>query len=218
MRRRKADNAGVNADTLPFSSAADRNKGPILEVLRRILPATARVLEVASGTGQHAAHVADAQALWTWQPTEADPALVPVIDDRCAGRVNVLPARTFDVTASSPWRPSFDAVFSANMLHIAPWAACAGLMRVAAGALEQGGVLAVYGPFIVDGVPTAPSNTAFDASLRARNPAWGLRRLADVAAEAGAAGLAFEQRVDMPANNLVLVFRAGRPVSARHPG
>jgi SAM-dependent methyltransferase len=198
----------VSDDVLPFSAAADRNKDPILAVLRRVLPATARILEVASGTGQHAAHIADAQASWTWQPTEADPALLPAIDGRCAGRVNVLPARLFDVTVASSWPQPFDAVFSANLLHIAPWAACEGLVRAAHRALARGGVLAVYGPFIVDGTPTAPSNMAFDASLRARDPAWGLRRLADVAAQAAAAGLSLEQRFDMPANNLVLVFRA----------
>jgi len=196
-------------DELPFSPAAERNQAPILEVLRRVLPPEAAVLEIASGTGQHAAHFAAAQPGWHWQPSDGDAASLPSIAGRCAGLANVRPPVQLDVLAS-PWPPSlghFDAVYCANMLHISPWATCAALMHGAAGQLAAQGQLVVYGPFIVDGETTAPSNLAFDADLKRRDPRWGLRRLAQVIEEATAAGLGFERRFDMPANNLALVFR-----------
>jgi SAM-dependent methyltransferase len=196
------------SDDLPFSPAAERNAAPILQVLRDVLPATARVLEVASGTGQHAAHFARAMPAWQWQPSEGDAAALGVIAARCAGLPNVARPLQLDVLAAWPAELGrFDAVFSANMLHISPWATCAALMRGAAARLQDSGLLVVYGPFVVDGTPTAASNVAFDASLRARDAAWGLRRLADVAAEALAAGLVLDRTVAMPANNLTLVFR-----------
>jgi len=195
---------------LPFSPAAARNQGPILDVLRRVLPADAMVLEIASGRGQHAAHFAAQQPGWQWQPTDADPAALPTIAARCQGLPNARPPVLLDVLA--PWPEAlgrFDAVYCANMLHISPWATCAALMRGAAARLGAGGALLIYGPFIVDGQPTAPSNLAFDADLRARDPRWGLRSLGDVAQAARAEGLEIEGRFDMPANNLVVVFRRG---------
>jgi SAM-dependent methyltransferase len=190
---------------LPHSPAADRNKDAILGVLQR----QAAVLEIAAGTGQHAAHAAAAQPRWIWQPTDADADALPHIALRCARLANVRPPLQLDVLAW-PWPLGgdmrFDAVFSANMLHISPWETCAALMRGAAAHLRQGGRLLVYGPFIAEDTPTAASNQAFDADLRARNPAWGLRRLADVMTTAAGAALDFEQRIAMPANNLVLVF------------
>lgn len=208
----------MKSDDLPFSAAADRNKGPILEVLKRVLPPTAAVLEIASGTGQHAAHFAAAHPDWSWQPTDADARALPGIARRCAELANVRAPLALDVLAL-PWPQSlgrFDAVVCANMLHIAPWATCAALMQGAARHLVAGGALVLYGPYLVDGEPTAPSNLAFDADLRARNPQWGLRRLADVVHEGQRAGMAFERRFDMPANNLMLVFRrgAGQAVTA----
>jgi SAM-dependent methyltransferase len=194
---------------LPFSAAAERNRGPILEVLRRVLPARAAVLEIASGTGQHAAHFAAAERGWSWQPSDVDADALPAIAARCDGLPNVRPPLALDVL-SSPWGPAlgrFDALYCANMLHISPAPTCAALMRAAADHLEPTGRLVVYGPFIVEGEPTAPSNLAFDASLRARDPAWGLRRLGDVIDTARAAGLEFVQRFDMPAHNLTLVLR-----------
>ena len=194
---------------LPYSPAADRNKDALLGVLQRLLPARATVLEIASGTGQHAAHAAAAEPHWTWQPTEAQPDALAGIARRCAALTNVRPPLLLDVLAR-PWplapEARFDALFNANMLHASPWATCAGLMRGAAAHLSPGGRLLVYGPFIDEGEPTAPSNLAFDADLRARDRAWGLRLLADVQAAASAAGLDLEQRVAMPANNQVLVF------------
>lgn len=198
---------------LPFSPAAERNREPILAVLRQWLPREALVLEIAAGTGQHAAHFTRAERGWQWQPTDADERALPGIAGHTAGLARVLAPRHLDVLGSAPWpgEPgSFDAVYCANMLHISPWATCAALMHGAAARLKPGGRLVLYGPFLVDGEVPAPSNLAFDTDLRRRDPAWGLRRLAAVQAEAATAGLAFDQRIDMPANNLVLAFTAPR--------
>lgn len=212
-------------DPLPFSAASDRNKAPILAVLADVLPRQARVLEVASGTGQHAEHCAAAQPGWTWQPTDVDPQALPAIAARCAHLAQVLAPLRLDVL-QQPWPAelgapgSVDAVYCANMIHISPWATCAGLMQGAARLLTPGGALVLYGPYLEDTVVTSPGNLAFDADLRRRNPQWGLRRLADVVAQARAAGLTLERRVEMPANNLTLVFRLGAAVSppvARSP-
>jgi len=196
-------------ETLPFSPAAERNREPILALLTGVLPENCRVLEIASGTGQHAEHFARTRPTWQWQPSDGDAASLPGIAARCTRLSNVASPLHLDVL--QPWPATltgFDAAYCANMLHISPWTTCAALMKGVAHALVPNGVLLVYGPFIVDGEPTAPSNAAFDASLNARDPAWGLRRLSAVIAEAEAAGLRFEQRVAMPANNLVLVFRS----------
>jgi len=195
-------------DDLPFSAAAQRNQGPILEVLQRVLPAEATVLEIASGTGQHAAHFAAAQPGWQWQPTDVEAAALSGIARRCADLPNVrapLRLNVLDPVWPLPMQ-SVDALYCANMLHIAPWPSCAALMHGAARHLAADGRLVLYGPYLVDGEPTAPSNLAFDADLRSRDPAWGLRRLTDVVDAAGAVGLVLERRVAMPANNLLLVF------------
>jgi SAM-dependent methyltransferase len=192
---------------LAFSAAADRNKAPVLEQLQRLLPPTARVLEIASGTGQHAQHFAQAQPGWSWQPTDTTDDARHAIDARCAGIANVQPALRLDVLEAA-WPPGpYDAIYCANMLHISPWATCPALMRGAAARLAPGGLLLLYGPYRVDGTPTAPSNEAFDADLKARNPAWGLRVLSDVEREAAAVGLVLQEVVTMPANNLLLVLR-----------
>jgi SAM-dependent methyltransferase len=195
--------------SLGFSPAADRNKQPILEVLTRLLPDHASVLEVASGTGQHAAHCAAGCSGWRWQPTDADPEALPRIAARCAGLHNVTAPLLLDVlTAAWPTLPGpFDAVYCANLLHIAPWTACSSLMRLAACHLRPDGVLVIYGPFFVEVEPASPGNLAFDADLRSRDPQWGVRHLADVLSEARSVGLWLQQRVAMPANNLVLVLR-----------
>ena len=194
------------------SAAAERNQGPILAALERLLPRRGVVLEIASGTGQHAAHFAAALPQWQWQPSDVEPAALASIDGRCAGLANVRPALVLDVLRPDwPGVPAVvDAIFCANMLHISPWPTCAALMRGAARHLAANGVLVLYGPYVVDGEPTAPSNVAFDADLRARDAGWGLRRLVDVTAKAEAAGLALRERIAMPANNLLLVWaRAG---------
>src|SRR4051812_21776124 len=164
---------------LPHSPAADRNKEPILALLRRVLPAHGSALEIASGTGQHAVHFAQALAGWTWQPTDTDAAMLPVIAGHVAdaGLANVRPPLLLDVMAPQWPVDRYDAIYCANMLHIAPWACCAALMQGAARHLLPGGVLVTYGPYFEEGVAPAPSNLAFDASLRLRDPAWGIRRL-----------------------------------------
>lgn len=195
-------------NSLPFSPAAERNAPHILAALAAWLPAQARVLEVASGSGQHAAHFAAAQPGWTWQPTEAEVQSLPMLVARCAGLAQVQPPLQLDVLGPA-WpvaAAAFDAVFCANLLHIAPWPVTPAFFAGAARCLVHRGVLAVYGPFIIDGEPLAPSNAAFDADLRARHPAWGLRRLADVAQAAARAGLTLHERLPMPANNLLLRF------------
>ena len=196
---------------MPRSVAADRNKAPILARLLGVLGERGTALEIASGTGQHTAFFAAALPGWTWQPTDADPDMLPVIGETIAqSRAgNALPPLQLDVTEPQwPFTRKFDAIFCANMLHIAPWEACAGLMAGAARHLTPGGLLVTYGPYFEDGVPTAPSNFGFDESLRMRNPSWGIRRLDEVVAEASRHGLAFAQRHAMPANNLLLVFEA----------
>jgi SAM-dependent methyltransferase len=202
----------MNQADLPFSPAAERNRAPILEVLQAWLPADARVLELASGTGQHAQHFAAAQAGWTWQPSDLQAQALTAVAMRCAGQANVRAPLRLDVTAS-PWpvdTAAFDAVFAANLLHISPRAATPATMRGAARCLQPAGALLLYGPFVVPGEPLAPSNAAFDADLRRRDAAWGLRSLADLEAAAAEAGLVLAERRTMPANNLMLSFTRGR--------
>lgn len=194
------------ADPRRHSPAAERNGPPILAELRRLLPDQGLLLEIASGTGQHAACCAPGLPGWRWQPSERDPELLPSIAAWCAGIANVEPALPLDLLAPPPL-PTVDAVFCANLIHIAPWACTAALMRLAAERLAPAGLLIMYGPYLEDKVATAPSNLAFDEDLRARNPAWGLRRLAAVQAEAAAVGLQLHERVPMPANNLLLAWR-----------
>jgi hypothetical protein len=202
------------------SPAAERNGPPILAQLQRVLPGgpdhPGLLLEIASGTGQHAACCSAGLPGWQWQPSDRDDSGFASIAAWCEGQPRVRPALTLDVLAPVwPGIPAdVNAIFCANMLHIAPWACTPALMQGAARHLAPQGVLITYGPYLEDGVPTAPGNTAFDADLQARNPAWGLRRLADVAAQAQAAGLALRERVAMPANNLLLVWRRAAEESA----
>lgn len=193
------------------SPAAQRNRGPLLAQLQRLLPPTGTALEVASGTGQHAAWFAAGLPGWRWQPSDMSARQLASVSAWCQGLPNVAPPLLLDVLAQRwPGVPAqVDGVFCANMLHIAPWATCAGLMQGAARHAHAGTLLLVYGPFIVEGQTTADSNLAFDADLRQRDPAWGLRRLGEVGAQAQAAGWWLAERVAMPANNLLLVFRRG---------
>ena len=202
--------ASPTAAAARHSPAAERNRGPILAALQRLLPARGRALEIASGTGQHVAFFAAGMPGWHWQPTEPDAAAFASIAAWCdaAGASNVAAPLRLDVR-DDPWPVAapWDAVYSANLLHISPWGCCAALMRGAAASLAEDGWLLTYGPYLEDEVLTAPGNLAFDADLRARDPAWGLRRRAAVEAEAAAAGLGLHARVAMPANNLLLGFR-----------
>lgn len=195
------------------SPAAQRNGAPILAELLKLLPVQGRALEIASGTGQHAALFSNALPEWLWQPSDAQPDGFGSIAVWCreAGAANVLeplvvdvltPAWTDGTAAAGPW----DAIYCANMLHISPSATGPALLRGAAQRLAAKGLLLIYGPFLQDGVPTAPGNVQFDADLRARNPEWGVRSLEAVRAEAERVGLHLRQRIEMPANNLLLVF------------
>lgn len=196
------------ADSRRHSPAAERNGPPILAALQRCLPPSGLLLELASGSGQHAAFCAAGLPGWQWQPSEADPALLPSIRAWCAGLARVREPLLLDLLAPPPAElpARVDAIFCANLLHIAPWACAGALMRLAAARLATDGRLITYGPYIEAGLPTAPSNLAFDADLRARNPAWGLRTLEALRAEAAAAGLGLQQRLPMPANNLLLIW------------
>lgn len=195
--------------SLPFSPAADRNKTAILPILADVWPTQARILEIASGTGQHAQYFAQARPQWLWHPTDADPRSVGIVRRRCVALLNVAEPRHLDLLTASEgaYLPRFDGMYCANLLHISPWACCAALMVRAKRSLVPGAALVVYGPFVEDDVTLAPSNKAFDIDLRARNPEWGLRQLSAVRQVALAAGLLFEQRLPMPANNLMLIWR-----------
>jgi len=189
--------------------AAQRNSADILKVLRRVLPASGLTLEIASGTGQHAAYICNALPELRWQPTDYDHGALPSID---AWRLenthsNFLPALPLDVRSETWPIASADAVYCANMIHIAPWACCVGLFRGAAEVLVPGGLLVLYGPFFERDIETAASNTRFDASLKSREASWGIRHREEVEVVAEANDMRLEERIAMPANNLCLVFR-----------
>jgi hypothetical protein len=200
-------------DPRHHSPAAERNRAPILAELRRLLPTTGLLLEIASGTGQHAAHCSAGLPGWQWLPSDFEAAALPSISAWCAGLDRVHTPMQLDVRQPT-WLGvpmQVDAVFCANMIHIAPWACCRGLMQGAARHLSAQGLLITYGPYLEDEVQTSPGNLAFDADLRARNPSWGLRRREDVAHEAALAGLTLRERVAMPANNVLLVWGRSLP-------
>jgi SAM-dependent methyltransferase len=199
----------VGSDPRLYRPHVARNREPILEVLKRVLPPRGLVLEVASGSGEHAAYFAMALPGLSWQPTDPDAeALASIAAHRAAaGAPNLLAPLHLDVTADDWPVERADAVVCANMIHIAPWTACEGLIAGAARALPPGGILYLYGPYKIDGRHTAPSNQEFDVSLRERNPLWGIRELTDVVALAARHGFAVAETVKMPANNLSVIFR-----------
>lgn len=188
--------------------AALRNMQPIGDVLEEWLPPSGLVLEVASGTGEHALAFATRFPKLRWQPSDPDPVAVASIEAwREQGPENLLVALRIDVRDESWTLESCDALLSINMVHIAPWSAAIGLLDGAARLLPPGGPLILYGPWIVEGEETAPSNLAFDSDLRSRNPEWGLRRVGEFAAEAARRRLVLEAERAMPANNRMLLFR-----------
>ncbi|HET9622692.1 MAG TPA: DUF938 domain-containing protein [Kofleriaceae bacterium] len=194
--------------------AAARNREPIAAVLGRVLPARGAVLEIASGSGEHAVWFARAFPGVQWQPSDPSPeARASIAAWRAeAGLANLAPPIALDVSAAWPADAPdgpLDAVVCINMVHIAPWAATLGLFAGAARVLAPGGLLFTYGPYRFAGAFTAESNAAFDRSLRARDPAWGVRDVDDLEAAARAHGLALRETVAMPANNHALIFRAG---------
>jgi hypothetical protein len=196
-----------------FAPAAARNRAPILEVLRRVLPDSGVVLEIASGSGEHLTFFAMQLPGSRFQPSDPDPEARRSIAawTRACEVTNVRPPLSIDVSQEN-WAAGegvleVDAILNINMIHIAPWSACQGLMRGAGELLGEGAPLVLYGPYRRADRPTAPSNRVFDQSLRSRNPDWGLRELETVESCASEQGLALAEVVEMPANNLTLVFR-----------
>lgn len=189
--------------------ATQRNREPILEVLRQVLPEKGKVLEIASGTGEHAVHFAAGLPHLVWQPSDVDPvALASIAAHREeSGLPNLLSPIVLDVHSPSWPVDGVAAIVCINMIHISPWSACLGLFAGAARLLPPAGPLVLYGPFLMNGVFTAPSNEAFDAALRERNPSWGVRDLSQVTAAADAAGFERIDVITMPANNHSVVFR-----------
>jgi SAM-dependent methyltransferase len=189
--------------------APERNKQPILEVLQRVLPTSGSLLEIASGSGQHAAFFASALPALDYQPSDLDEANLRSIrawvDDTALP--NLRAPLTLDVCSADWGVGALDAIYNANMIHIAPIECCEGLMRGAGRHLRVGGVLVVYGPFKLGGAHTSDSNARFDLDLQARDPRWGVRDVERLQSLGEAAGLVLEERVAMPANNQCLVFR-----------
>ena len=189
--------------------ATERNREPIAAVLREVVPERGTLLEIAAGTGEHAAYMAPLFPGLRWQPSDPDPDALTSIGAWAADSdaANLLSPVFLDA-ASDTWPiDRAEAILCINMVHISPRAATEGLMRGAGRLLPAGGPLILYGPYRRSDVATAPSNEDFDASLKARNPEWGLRDLQAVQDEAAANGLAFERLYEMPANNLILIFR-----------
>ncbi|TCH98610.1 DUF938 domain-containing protein [Roseococcus sp. SYP-B2431] len=204
---RKAQFGATGADARRHAPATARNRDPLLDVLRGVLPSEGLVLEVASGSGEHAIHFAAALPGLTWQPTDPDEGARASIDAwaKASGIGNIRPALPLDASAW-PWTvPAADALLCVNMIHIAPWSATTGLLRGACELLSPGAPLILYGPFLRASVQTAQGNLVFDADLRARNPQWGLRALEEVTQ--AAVGFSLERIVEMPANNLTVIFR-----------
>ncbi|TAK49058.1 MAG: DUF938 domain-containing protein [Xanthobacteraceae bacterium] len=206
---------GVSADQRMFSPSAARNLVPILGVLKRILPTHGTVLEIGCGTGEHAVHFAEAMPNLTWCPSDPDSEARASAASwiKFTGLSNVHAPLDIDVCAEA-WGVEqiapFDAIVSLNMVHIAPWAASLGLFAGAGRLLCAGGLLVLYGPFMRDGKHNAPSNAEFNASLKARNPSWGLRDIADLERLGESSGLRLRNAIEMPSNNMSLVFaRAG---------
>jgi len=191
------------------SPSAERNKGPILDVLARVLPRRGLVLEIASGTGQHVVHFAKALPGLTWQPSDPDAELRESIVLRAREEqvANVNPPMDLDVTRH-PWPlQTADAVVAINMIHVAPWSATLALFEVATALLSAEHVLFLYGPYRRNGHHTSQSNAQFDRDLRSRDPEWGLRDLEAVGDVAGRTGFVLAETVEMPANNFSLVFK-----------
>lgn len=197
-------------DPRQYAPSAARNREPMLPVLQRVLAPNARVLEVASGSGEHAVFFAAALPGVSWQPSDPDPAARASIAAwaEAEGAVNVLTPLDIDVAAPA-WgveEHRFDAIIAINMIHISPWEATLGLMAGAGRVLHARGVLVTYGPYKRDGRHTAPSNEAFEQWLKARDPRYGVRDIADVETAAGEYGFKLREIVTMPANNFMLLF------------
>ncbi|KAA0147529.1 hypothetical protein FNF29_07274 [Cafeteria roenbergensis] len=212
-----------------FAAAAERNKGAILAALQRHLAkldgGAVRLLEVGSGSGQHAAHCGAAMPDVEWTPSDFDGGNFASIKAWSADTPTVQEPVLLDAGAASDAKPdawglpaaSYDVVLATNVIHISPWRVTEGLMAGSAHVLRAGGLLALYGPFLIDGRPTTESNGAFDESLRSRNPEWGIRDAAAVRREAAARGLSLVAADEMPSNNFFLVFQRCRDAAGAAP-
>ena len=208
-RNRGRPRMSAAADGRQHAPAAARNREPIAAVLREWLPESGLVLEVASGTGEHAVHFARCFPELEWQPSDpSSAALASILAwQRAEGLANLRQPIAFDA-CDLPWPVArADALLCINMVHISPWEASLALIEGATQVLSDSAPLILYGPWIVEGISTAPSNLAFDVDLRARNPSWGLRRVSDFAAAAEQRGLLLVGERLMPANNMMLQFR-----------
>jgi SAM-dependent methyltransferase len=192
-----------------FAPAAERNREPILQVLRRVLPTRGTVLELASGTGQHAAYFAEHLPSLRWQPTDVSAQALQSIGAWVeeARLSNLLPPLELDVCSEDWPVAGIDAMLCINMIHICAWDTTEALFFGARDLLPPGSPLITYGPYRLHGRHTAPSNAAFDQSLRARDPRWGVRDVDELMGLGRRAGLSLAERVDMPANNMTLVWR-----------
>ena len=191
-----------------FSPTAGRNKAPIGEVITHYIPRGGRVLEIASGSGEHASHMCSVRPDISWQPTDPNAESRESQNDwaiDCGGRVK--PSLSLDTMQPEWWAelPDYDVIYCANMIHIAPWDAAMGMVNGAAQILQIGGVFILYGPF-KEGKETAESNLNFDVSLKSRNPSWGVRDIQDVKRIFAEAGFEFSERVVMPKENRTLIF------------
>lgn len=191
-----------------FAPAAERNKQPLLEVLRRVLPSSGTVLELASGTGQHAAFFAAHLPALTWQPSDPSPDALSSIEAWVSEQrlENLLPPLALDVRSRDWPIYAADAVLCVNMIHIAPFEASEGLFAGASRILAPDAPLVTYGPYRLYGEHTAPSNAAFDASLRSRDPTWGVRDIDELSELATRTGFELRERIMMPANNMTLAW------------
>jgi SAM-dependent methyltransferase len=208
-KKPKRNRMSAASDPRLYHAHVARNREPILDVLKRVLPSAGLVVEVASGSGEHAVFFAKGLPALSWQPTDPDAgALASIAAHRAAAQApNLLAPVRLDATAERWPVERADAVVCNNMIHITPWAVSEGLIAGARRILPAGGVLYLYGPYRIDGRHTAPSNQDFDTWLRAQNAAWGIRDLADVTDLAARHGFAPAETVPMPANNLSVIFR-----------
>lgn len=192
-----------------YYPATQRNRDPILKVLRETLPKSGQVLEISSGSGEHGVYFADALPEIQWIPSDPDPECLASIESwRAAHKLPNLSAPLSLDVRDTPWPiKRVDAVVNINMIHIAPWTACLALLRGCAALLDSGGVLYMYGPYRVGGTHTSESNRQFDRGLRERDPSWGVRDLEDVIEQAHLAGFEHQETIPMPANNLSVIYR-----------
>ena len=210
-----------DAPELPRGPAPERNKQPILEALRTLLPKPAQILEIASGTGQHAAWFAHHEPSWLWQPSDLDPANIDAIRAwaKALQAPNLLMPVALDTHATQWPVEQANVIYCANMVHIAPWSATIALVAGAERVLPLGGLLVLYGPWCVDGRHVSDSNVRFDASLRERNPTWGVRDIQDLKALLPDRQLTLENMLALPANNhLVVIRKTGSHPAERAPG